>query len=48
MAAIGSPQEFWDHLALIRSLVLVCRGQSRLTWISTSAMKLAPDAATVL
>ena len=41
-------QEFRDRHFLIRSLVRVCRGRSRLTRIATSALKLAADAATLL
>jgi GT2 family glycosyltransferase len=41
-------QEFRDRHFLIRSLVRVCRGRSRLTRIATSALKLAGDAATLL
>ena len=40
-------QEFQDRHFLIRSLVRVCRGRSRLTWIANSALKLAADAATL-
>jgi len=38
-------QEFWDRHVLIRSLVRVCRGRSRLTQIATSALKLTAGAA---
>jgi glycosyltransferase involved in cell wall biosynthesis len=41
-------QEFQHRHFLIRSLVRVCRGRSRLTWIASSALKLAADAATLL
>lgn len=41
-------QEFRDRHFFIRSLVRVCRGRSGLTWIATSALKLAADAATLL
>jgi glycosyltransferase involved in cell wall biosynthesis len=41
-------QEFQDRHFLIRSLVRVCRGRSRLTLIASSALKLAADAATLL
>jgi GT2 family glycosyltransferase len=41
-------QEFQDRHFLIRSLVRVCRGRSRLTWIASPALKLAADAATLL
>ena len=41
-------QEFRDRHFLIRSLVRVCRGRSRLTWIVNSALKLAADTATLL
>ena len=41
-------QEFQDRHFLIRSLVRVCRGRSRLTSIASSALKLAADAATIL
>jgi glycosyltransferase involved in cell wall biosynthesis len=41
-------QEFRDRHILIRSLVRMCRGRSRLTWIAGSALKLAADAATLL
>jgi len=40
-------QEFQDRHFLIRSLVRVCRGRSRLTSIASSALKLAADAATL-
>jgi GT2 family glycosyltransferase len=41
-------QEFRDRHFLIRSLVRLCRGRSRLIWIASSALKLAADAATLL
>lgn len=41
-------QEFRDRHFFIRSLVRMCRGRSGLTWIATSALKLAADAATLL
>jgi GT2 family glycosyltransferase len=41
-------QEFQHRHLLIRSLVRVCRGRSRLTEIASSALKLAADAATLL
>ena len=41
-------QAFRDRHFLIRSLVRVCRGRSRLTWIASPALKLAADAATLL
>jgi glycosyltransferase involved in cell wall biosynthesis len=41
-------QEFQDRHFLIRSLVRVCRGRSRLTEIASTALKLAADAATLL
>lgn len=41
-------QEFRDRHFLIRSLVRMCRGRSRLTSIASSALKLAADAATFL
>jgi GT2 family glycosyltransferase len=41
-------KEFRERHFLIQSLVRVCRGRSRLTWIATSALKLAADAATLL
>jgi GT2 family glycosyltransferase len=41
-------QEFWDRHFLIRSLVRVCRGRSRPTWVASWALKLAADAATLL
>jgi GT2 family glycosyltransferase len=41
-------REFWERHFLIRSLVRVCRGRSRLIWIANSALKLAADAATLL
>jgi glycosyltransferase involved in cell wall biosynthesis len=41
-------QEFRDRHFLIQSLVRVCRGRSRLTWIASLALKLAADAATLL
>ena len=41
-------QEFRARHVLIQSLVRVCRGRSRLTWIATSVLKLAADAATFL
>ena len=41
-------QEFRYRHFLIRSIVRVCRGRSRLTRIVSSALKLAADAATVL
>jgi GT2 family glycosyltransferase len=39
--------EFRDRHFLIRSLVRLCRGRSRLTRAATSALKLAADAATL-
>jgi GT2 family glycosyltransferase len=41
-------REFLDRHFLIRSLVRVCSGRSRLTGIASSALKLAADAATLL
>jgi glycosyltransferase involved in cell wall biosynthesis len=41
-------QEFLDRHFLIRSLVRVCSGRSRLTRIASSALKLAADGATLL
>ena len=41
-------QEFRDRHFLIRSLVRLCKGRSRLTRIATSALKLAADTATLL
>jgi glycosyltransferase involved in cell wall biosynthesis len=41
-------EEFWASHFLVRWLVRVCRGRSRLTWIASSALKLAADAATLL
>jgi GT2 family glycosyltransferase len=41
-------QEFLDRHFLIRLLVRVCSGRSRLTRIASSALKLAADAATLL
>jgi GT2 family glycosyltransferase len=41
-------QEFRDRHYLIRSLVRLCRGRSRLTRIASSALKLAADSATLL
>jgi GT2 family glycosyltransferase len=41
-------QEFLDRHFLIRSLVRVCSGRSRLTRIASSGLKLAADAATLL
>lgn len=41
-------QEFQDRHFLIRSLVRLCRGRSRLTSIARPALKLAADAATLL
>jgi glycosyltransferase involved in cell wall biosynthesis len=41
-------KEFRERHILIQSLVRMCRGRSRLTWIATSALKLAADAATLL
>jgi GT2 family glycosyltransferase len=41
-------KEFRERHVLIRSLVRVCRGRSRLTQIATSALKLVADAATLL
>jgi glycosyltransferase involved in cell wall biosynthesis len=41
-------QEFLDRHFLIRSLVRVCSGRSRLTGIASSALKLTADAATLL
>jgi GT2 family glycosyltransferase len=41
-------REFWERHFLIRSLVRVCRGRSRLVWIANSALKLAADTATLL
>ena len=40
-------QEFGDRHFLVRSLVRVCRGRSRLTRIAISALKLAADGATL-
>jgi len=41
-------KEFWDRHFLIRSLVRVCKGRYRLTWITGSALKLTANAATLL
>jgi glycosyltransferase involved in cell wall biosynthesis len=41
-------REFGERHFLIRSLVRMCRGRSRMTRIATSALKLAADAATLL
>jgi glycosyltransferase involved in cell wall biosynthesis len=41
-------QEFLDRHLLIRALVRLCRGRSRLTWVASSALKLAADVATLL
>jgi glycosyltransferase involved in cell wall biosynthesis len=41
-------QEFRERHFLVQSLVRVCGGRSRLTWIASSALKLAADAATLL
>jgi GT2 family glycosyltransferase len=41
-------QEYQDRHFLIRSLVRLCRGRSRLISIASSALKLAADAATLL
>jgi len=41
-------KEFRDRHFLIRSLVRACGGRSRLTWIASSALKLAAHAATLL
>ena len=41
-------QEFWDRHFLIRSLVRVCRGRSRLTGIAGLALKLVADSATLM
>jgi GT2 family glycosyltransferase len=41
-------REFRNRNVLIRSLVRMCRGRSRLTSIASSALKLAADAATLL
>jgi GT2 family glycosyltransferase len=41
-------REFWERHFLIRSLVRVSRGRSRLIWIANSVLKLAADAATLL
>lgn len=41
-------QEFRERHFLIQSLVRVCRGRPSLTWIASSALKLAADAATLL
>jgi glycosyltransferase involved in cell wall biosynthesis len=41
-------REFRDRHFFIRSLVRVCRGRSRLTWIASLALKLAADAANLL
>jgi glycosyltransferase involved in cell wall biosynthesis len=40
-------QEFRDRHFFIRSLVRICRGRSGPTWIASSALKLAADAATL-
>ena len=41
-------QEFQDRHILIRLLVRICRGRSRMSQIVTSALKLTADAATLL
>jgi glycosyltransferase involved in cell wall biosynthesis len=41
-------QEFRDRHILIRSLVRMCRGRSRLTRVASSALKLAADGAALL
>ena len=41
-------QEFRDRHFLIRSLVRMCRGRSRLTRVASSALKLTADSATLL
>jgi GT2 family glycosyltransferase len=41
-------REFRERNFLIQSLVRVCRGRPRLTWIARSTLKLAADAATLL
>jgi GT2 family glycosyltransferase len=41
-------REFRERHFLIQSLVRVCRGRSRLTWIAQSALKLVASAATLL
>jgi glycosyltransferase involved in cell wall biosynthesis len=41
-------EEFQDRHFLIRSLVRVCGGRSRPTWIASWALKVAADAATLL
>jgi glycosyltransferase involved in cell wall biosynthesis len=41
-------QEFRDRHFLIRSLVRLCRGRSRLIWIAGSSLKFAADLATLL
>jgi GT2 family glycosyltransferase len=41
-------REFRERHHLIQLLVRMCRGRSRLTWITSSALKLAADAATLL